>query len=80
MPKFQNNGGQHRTCISPCGFIASGSPSEAKGKMRLHCKVCVSCKENGNHVEKGFVKFDGKANPPSAKGWKQTPLDKMNYS
>lgn len=73
-----NEGGQHRTNISSCGFIASGSPREANGKTRLHAKVCPLCsalvknipKFNGE-IANANVKINGK------KGWKQTPVEKM---
>jgi len=40
-------GGQKRTTICPCGFIAKGQLREAKCRFKLHTKKCELAKELG---------------------------------
>ena len=80
MSKYIKTGGQQLANMAPCGFISSGSPREARGKMKLHCKTCASCKArccNGNTIDKAVEEHVGFNGCPT-QGWKQTALAKLN--
>lgn len=72
-----NRGGQKRTIATVCGWTASGSPREANGKLKLHMRVCETCKgidlsgiekptKNGNGYNGLSVSKNGNLIKPAA--------------
>ena len=39
-------GAQQTTIIASCGFSTKGSPKEARGKLKIHLRHCVKCKDS----------------------------------
>ena len=52
----------HQTILTGCGWGAKGNHREAKGKLKLHMKVCDICKGidlSQFTKESGFAKMNG---------------------
>jgi hypothetical protein len=46
MPKHYDIGGVNRTIKSTCGWSCYGSLREANGKLKIHKRVCETCRRN----------------------------------
>ncbi len=70
--KSFDHGGITRTLQAPCGWTSKGAVREANGKLRIHMKVCKTCKDVSLSIPEcntsiasinGLNRFNRKGNP-----------------